>query len=131
MEPTAHPGRHRAGSAMPDESEPRRIVCMAPLAPLAVAASAGVVLDRFLEPWGTLAWAILALVGAGIAAIAWRSPRLSARAIAAAFLAIAGGWHHHQWSDLAADDPARADWATGGRRPSWVRGVVVEAATFR
>src|SRR4051812_38621205 len=65
MGTTAHPGRHRAGSAMPDESEPRRNVCMAPLAPLAMAASAGVVLDRFLEPWGTLTWAILALAGAG------------------------------------------------------------------
>jgi competence protein ComEC len=116
---------------MSDESEPSRKVCMAPLAPLAIAASAGVVLDRFLEPWGTSTWGLLALVGAGVAAIAWRSPRLSIGAIAAAFLAIAGGWHHHQWSDLEADDPARAEWASGDRRPSWVRGMVVEGATFR
>jgi competence protein ComEC len=104
---------------------------MAPLAPLALAGSAGVAADRLLGPWGTLTWVVLALGGATIAAAAWRLPRLFAWAIAGAFAALGGGWHHHRWSDLAADDPARADWASAGRRPAWVRGVLVEGPTFR
>ena len=49
----------------------------------------------------------------------------------AAFVALGGGWHHYWWSDLAPDDLARANWASAGRRPCWVRGVTVEGATFR
>lgn len=116
---------------MTDAIEPRRGGRVAPLAPLALAATSGVAADRFLGPWGTPAWAALALAGAGLAAAAWRSPRWSAWMIAGAFAALGGGWHHHRWSDLAPDDPARADWASGGRRPAWVRGVLVEGAAFR
>jgi len=104
---------------------------VAPLAPLALAASAGVAADRFGDPMGTLTWAGLALAGVGLAAVGWRWRWACAWAIAASFGALAGGWHHYWWSDLAGDDPARAAWAQGERRPSWVRGVVFEGAAFR
>ena len=116
---------------MSDETESRRRVRFAPLAPLAFAASAGVLLDRFADPVATFTWAVLAMAGAVVAAVAWRRPRVSAWAIVAAFVALGGGWHHDRWSDLAPDDPARADWSTMGRQPGWVRGVTVEAAMFR
>ena len=114
-----------------DEPESWRRGRVAPLAPLAVAASAGVVADRLAGPMGTFAWSLLALAGAILAGLAWRSPRSSGLAVVAAFAALGGGWHHYWWSDLAPDDPARAAWAPGERRPSWVRGVLVEPSTFR
>ncbi|WP_435008931.1 ComEC/Rec2 family competence protein [Tundrisphaera lichenicola] len=116
---------------MLDESEWRRKVRTAPLIPLAIAASAGVVLDRFVDPWGTLAWGLLAMVGAWAAAIGWHRPRFSTWAIALAFVALGGGWHHTRWSDMAPDDPARADWSAGLRQPAWVRGVIVDGPAFR
>ncbi len=116
---------------MSDDPEPWRRARVAPMAPLALAAAVGVVADRHLDPWGTSAWALMAMAGAAVAAVSWRSPRACAWAIAGAFVALAGGWHHYRWSDLAADDPARADWSAIGRRPSWVRGVTVEGASFR
>ena len=119
------------GLAMGDARESWRRVRLAPLAPLAFAGAAGVLADRALGPMGTTAWALVALASAVIAAAAWRSPRVVAWAIVAAFAAMGGGWHHHGWSDLDPGDPARADWPSGGRRPAWVRGVVVESATFR
>ncbi len=116
---------------MRDESEPRRRVRVAPLAPLAVAAMMGVAADRYGDPMGTLAWAAVAIAASGFAAWSWRSPRVSGWAIAAAVMAVAGGWHHRGWSDRAGDDPSRGVWAPGERRPCWARGVLVEAATFR
>ena len=113
------------------ESELRRKGRIAPLAPLAIAATAGVLADRLAGPMGTFAWAVAAMVGAGFAALTRRSPRVGTWAIVAAFAALGGGWHHDWWSDLAPDDLARAAWAPGERRPTWARGVLVEAATFR
>ena len=101
------------------------------MGPLAFAVAAGVLADRSLGPMGTFAWALVALASAIVAALAWRVPRVVAWAIVGAFASLGGGWHHYGWSDLAADDPARADWPSGGRRPAWVRGVTVEGATFR
>src|SRR5947209_4229694 len=119
-------GRRRAWPAMSDDRESWRRVRFAPLAPLAFAGAAGVLADRALGPMGTSAWALVALASAVVAALAWRSPRAGAWAIVAAFAALGGGWHHYWWSDTAPDDPARADWSSGGRRPCWVRGVTVE-----
>src|SRR5271168_3421856 len=116
---------------MNDDRESWRRVRFAPLAPLAFAAAAGVVTDRFAGPMETFAWAVVALVASSIAAMAWRSPNLGAWAIVAAFGALGAGWHHYSWSDLAPDDLGRADWPSAVRLPIWVRGVVVEVATFR
>ncbi len=116
---------------MEEVSWPRRRPRVAPLAPLAVAAVAGVILDRFADPMGTRAWAVAALAFAALAVLSWRRPWMSACAIAASFGALAGGWHHHWWSDLAADDPARAAWAAAEHRPCWARGVVFDGAAFR
>ncbi len=100
---------------MSDDRESWRRVRFAPLAPLAFAAAAGVVTDRFVEPLGTFAWAIVALAASGVAALAWRAPRLGAWAIVAAFVALGAGWNHYQWSDLAPDDLSRAEWPSAGR----------------
>ncbi len=113
-----------------DEPESRRRGRVAPLAPLAIAVSAGVLADRFVDPQGTWAWAIASLAASGLAALIRFSPRVSGWAILAAFAALGGGWHHYWWSDLAPDDLARAAWSPGERRPAWVKGVLVEAPTF-
>ena len=116
---------------MTDDPPPSRRSRVAPLAPLALAAMAGVVTDRLLDPAGTMAWAVAAAVAATLAALAWRRAWLGPALIVASAWALAGGWHHHWWSEVAADDPAREAWAPGERRPCWVRGVVVDGATFR
>jgi competence protein ComEC len=116
-----------------DDRDSWRRVRFAPLAPLAFAASSGVLADRFVDPLETFVWAIVGLVAAIVAALALagRAPRLGGWAILAAFVALGGGWHHYWWSDLAPDDLARANWSSAGRRPCWVRGATVEGATFR
>jgi competence protein ComEC len=101
------------------------------MAPLAMASVAGVLADRFAGPLATSEWALFAMAWAAVAALAWRAPKVGSWAIVASVAALAGGWHHYRWSDLAPDDLARADWGTAGRRPCWVRGVAVEGATFR
>jgi hypothetical protein len=116
---------------MSDVSEPWRRVRCAPLAPLAFSASVGVVVDRFVDPFSTFVWALMTLGAAILAVLAWRLSKASALAIVLAFVALGGGWHHYWWSDLAPDDLARADWASTGRRPCWVKGVTVEGGTFR
>ena len=113
------------------ETLPPRKPRIVPLAPVAIAFSAGILIDRHAEPWGTAAWAGLALAGVVAAATMWRWPRMSAWAIATSLLAAGGGWHHRNWSDLPANDLARAVWGPGIRRPAWVRGVLDEPATFR
>jgi competence protein ComEC len=102
-----------------------------PLAPLAFAVSTGIVVDRYFEPLGTFAWSVSAAALASIAAVAWRPRWVGGWAIVAAFVALGGAWHHYWWSDLAPGDLARATWTPGERRPCWVRGVPVEASTFR
>ncbi|WP_435020819.1 ComEC/Rec2 family competence protein [Tundrisphaera sp. TA3] len=113
------------------KSRPPRRVRVAPLAPIAAAMSAGIVIDRFLDPWATAAWAALALAGAALAGAAWRRPRASSWAIAAAFVALGGSWHHRCWTDLEPDDLARGVWTADDRRPAWIRGVLDEPAAYR
>ena len=108
--------------------EPTRIV-VAPLAPLVVAVAAGVLADRWLDPCLTKTWVTVALVLGAIAMLAIRHTILFCCAMLPAFAALGGGWHHHCWSDLAADDLA---WSvTETPRPAWVRGVVNEARGLR
>lgn len=116
---------------MSEDRESSRRDRVAPLAPLALAVASGVAVDRFGIPWGTAAWAALAVAGSVVAALAWRSPKAGSVAILGAFVGLGGAWYHHRWSDLAPDDLARSAWAPGEQRPSWVRGVPVEVATFR
>ena len=111
---------------------------IAPLAIVAVALGFGVVLDRVVNPWETSVWG-LAIIGlAGVAAVLMMARR-GRRAESVALILICGAmgaaWHHERWSDRAGDDLARtvdaADWGFGERRVAWLRGVVVEEATFR
>ena len=99
--------------------------------PLALAVAAGVLADRSAGPWGTFAWSASAVTLAVVGWLARRTRVPCDVAIVAAVVAIGGGWHHYWFSDLAADDLARASWPSGDRRPAWVRGVAVETATFR
>ena len=92
---------------------------------------AGVAVDRWLDPWGTFAWSLAAMACALVAALARRAEGLRGPATIAAFVALGAAWHHQHWSDLAPDDLARAPWESAGPRPAWLRGVPVEAATFR
>jgi len=102
---------------------------VAPLAPLFAAVSAGIVIDRFVEPCGALAWAILALAFGAITVLSLRRGLISKPAIAAAFLAIGACWHHDRWSVLDPDDLA---WGlTESPKPVWARGVVREALGLR
>ncbi len=127
----ARPGgntRHACSDGPKPDSGTRR-VAIAPLAPLVAAVSAGIVVDRFIEPCGTLAWAIVGLSFGAIAALSLRRGLISSLAIAGAFLAIGAGWHHYRWSDLDPDDLA---WVlTESPKPVWARGVVREALGLR
>ena len=106
----------------------RASIASAPLMPLALAMTAGIVADRYATPCGTAAWAAGAgLLAAG--AVLGRSRAWGVAALLLATAALGGGWHHHRWSDLADDDLARADFGEG--RPAWARGVLVEVPTFR
>ncbi len=110
---------------------------MAPLAPLALAVGLGVVVDRVAAPWGTSAWAFLALGGLVAAVVSGAAglSGLGSLAVALAWASLGGAWHHERWSDLAGDDLARTveaeGWRLGERRVCWVRGVVVDSAAFR
>ena len=102
---------------------------IAPLAPLLVASAVGIVADRWLLAFETKQWVKVALALGVIAILTNRHTRLCYLALLAAFAAIGAGWHHHRWSDMAADDLA---WSvTETPRPAWVRGVVSEARGLR
>ncbi len=124
---------------MEDADKPWPRCRVAPLAPLAIAVGAGVVCDRVLDPCSTRVWAMIAL-GGTVVFLALRAarrvvgpdPRWATAAVALAWGALGGAWHHQRWSDLATDDLARGVIAEPGeRRVCWVRGVVVDSATFR
>ncbi len=113
---------------------------MAPLVPLAIAVGTGVVLDRVVESWGTWVWSMAALGALAVALVGGRARRwggegVGSVAVGLAWLALGGAWHHHRWSDLAADDLARVveaeRWSPGERRVCWLRGVVADDPTFR
>ena len=97
--------------------------------PVALAVVGGIVVDRYAGPWGTSAWLGVAL-GCFVAAVAGHRRRWGgALAIVAVWGALAGGWHHFRWSDLAADDLARVVGETPG--PAWVRGVLLDVPGYR
>jgi competence protein ComEC len=99
----------------------------APLAPVAISVSLGVLADRFVVPWETITWSAIA-VCAGVIVLFVRSSWTFA-AVLVAFVALGAAWHHHHWSDLAPDDLARGDWSSGGLVQ--LRGALAEVPTFR
>jgi competence protein ComEC len=92
--------------------------------PIALAVAAGIALDRYGAPWSTFSWGTIALAAAAVGLGAWRRGWAWDLALLIAFAAIGGGWHHHRWSDVAADDLSRRVSETP--RPAWVRGVLRE-----
>jgi competence protein ComEC len=104
-------------------------IAVAPLAPLVAAASAGIALDRFIEPCNVSTWAIFTLAFGTIAVLSVRRGLISSVALVGAFLAIGAGWHHYRWSVLDPDDLA---WGISeSPKRVWVRGVVREALGLR
>jgi competence protein ComEC len=101
----------------------------APLFPLLLAASVGIVIDRYADPWGTATWVALALGAGAVALVATNRELAGNLAVAVAFGALGGGWHHFRWSDRAPDDLGASVAETP--RPAWVRGVVREALGVR
>ena len=101
----------------------------APLVPLVLASSLGIVVDRFAEPWGTTTWAALALGAGAVALVATSRDVVGNLAVVAAFWALGGGWHHYRWSDRGPDDLGGS--VTETPQPAWVRGVVREALGVR
>lgn len=129
-EPRADP---TAMTAEPDlrRERPERRLRLAPLAPLALAVIAGVVLDRYADPLGTAAWAGLALGLALVACLARRWERTQRIAIVALYLAVGGAYHHARWSDLPHDHLAWSIPDDAPPRPAWVRGTLVRVPEFR
>jgi competence protein ComEC len=102
---------------------------IAPLAPILVAATLGIVADRWLLAFETKTWVTIALPFGVIAILTNRHTRICCLALLAGVLAIGAGWHHLCWSDMVADDLARS--VTETPRPTWARGVVREARGLR
>ncbi len=107
-----------------------RAVGVAPMVPLALAVSAGVLIDRYANPCDTTTWRAIAL-GASCAVLigGWWSDRIWTLLICAAFVALGGGCHHLHWSDLEPDDLALNPLEQA--RPVWVRGVLADVLGFR
>jgi competence protein ComEC len=97
--------------------------------PLALAVAAGIAADRCAAPWGTPAWVGLAIGFAALSAVAAKGRWLGAIALLGTYAALAGGWHHYRWSDVAGDDLARKVDETP--RPAWVKGILREVLGFR
>ena len=94
-----------------------------------MAASAGVILDRFGEPCGTATWLVLSAVAAAVGLALARRTWPSTVVVLLAWGALAAGWHHWRWSDVAGDDLARV--LTDEPRPAWVRGVLRDVPGFK
>jgi competence protein ComEC len=85
--------------------------------------------DRLAEPLETRSWLMTAGVLGGVAMVTARRMITGAAMLLAAAFALAGGWHHYRWFDVAPDDLARRVGETP--RPAWVRGVVRDALGSR
>ena len=101
---------------------------IAPLAPVALAAALGVLVDARLVGLSSPTWAAASVAGLGIALAVGRRSGAGSVALMAGIAALGGGWHHYWRVDMAPDDLARGDRATP--RPAWVRGVLIEVPEF-
>ncbi len=110
-----------------DDVRPRKRVVV-PLAPVALAFAAGIVVDRYAEPMTTRAWAAVGAVLAVSVFGLGRWERLRRYALVAALAALGGAYHHHRWSDLARDDLARG--VGSSPRIAWLKGVLTELPEF-
>ncbi len=102
---------------------------VAPFVVVLGAMAAGIMLDRYLEPWGSQKWIGVALVFAAFAVFLARRLSISVALVLAAIAGAGGAWHHSRYSDLAPDDLALR--LTETPRPVWVRGVVRDAQGVR
>ena len=101
---------------------------IAPLAPVALAAALGVLVDARLVGLSTATWFAASAIGVVLSLALRRGEGLASVALLAAIAALGGGWHHYWRFDIAADDLARGDRATP--RPAWVRGALVAVAEY-
>ncbi len=117
--PAAPPPTSTSSARRPDTD-----VWRAPLVPVALAATAGIVLDRYLSvPWAA---SLVALV---VALFGWfllrrRTGGLRLIYLWAATAAVAALYHHHYYNSYAADDIGR--FATADPQPVKLRGVLDE-----
>ena len=102
---------------------------VAPFVWMVTAMAVGIVLDRYLEPWGTQKWVGVALAFAAIAVFLARRASICVALVLAAIAAAGGGWHHFRYSDVAAGDLSLR--VTEAGHPAWLRGVVREALGIR
>ncbi|MFO0956044.1 MAG: ComEC/Rec2 family competence protein [Isosphaeraceae bacterium] len=102
----------------------------APMLVPAASMAAGIWLDRACGGPSTIAWCSLA-IPSGLLAIAGvrRGAGWALAALAIAFAAFGGGWHHRRWSDLDPLDLARGDWSGG--RIVLIRGVMTDVPAYR
>jgi competence protein ComEC len=114
---------------MMTDPERRPKVLVAPLVPLTLAVVAGIITDRYVEPWGTGTWGGLTLLAAVIAFVSLKCAPVSIPMLTVAFAALGGGRHHLHWSDLSPDDLAWS--ASETPQPVWVRGVLRDVIGFR
>ncbi len=89
-----------------------------------IALSAGIVIDRHLDPFETGPWINLAIASITVACLGLRHSLLSGTTVFTAILAIGGGWHHYRWNEMAFDD---LSWGVSETpRPAWARAVIID-----
>jgi competence protein ComEC len=107
-----------------------RLRPQAPLALVAAAIVAGIVVDRHFAILETAGWAAVGLAGVALAVaglkLRWRG--VAAAALVVALGALGGGRHHHRWSDLGPFDLSRWGWTEPG--PAWIRGHLLDVPVY-
>ena len=94
-----------------------------------VAMAVGIVLDRYLDPWGRTTWVGFSLLSTAIAVFLARRRMICIVFVLVATAALGGAWHHYRYSEIDPDDLALRFTEAG--HPAWVRGVVREALGVR
>lgn len=113
-----------------DDRNDRPRARSAPLAPFAIAAIIGVLIDRGEMGFETTTWAWLAGVAALIAlATADKRKSISRIVVCIAFCALFAGRHHQIWFDLAPEDIARENFDSP--EPVVALGTVLDVVAYR